>query len=485
MTAARSDLMALDREAFIAAHKHLDLTEDKDGWGRPKFAHDMVQALWDGWHKSRSALRLAASQPDRDAVKEFIASASFASRSSLDSDTIFCEIYTPGYQPAKKGSFGFFVKELRAILSLLSGAGTKSDGGVEADTRANETAKALMAHPSPMGSRSCDEKTIACGVAGVAPGPSDPSPGPAPIADSSEAGTGGIVAVTQPFEKYPQLAAHIVRLANTPTAFSLNEWNDFLAALNAALSAPVGEPGQSFVLRPISTAPRDGTPFIAIATTKGWRATKIARFLHAEDRLPIPDGGGMWPSPPTHWTQLPVVTLIPESDESPSCADSGDLIAPPAKIPGSSDNHPPAPAVGTVAPYILGNKYRTQAGDYVTFLTVAHEGSSYECMADEYGVHRYTRRDFGRVTGTAHDYSDPRNCPPLYINPQQPAPAVGAEDVARIKEALINARSSLKAFGGDPRPQIARYGEGDEIQAAVLNQVDEALSLLSGQGGGK
>lgn len=52
----------------------------------------------------------------------------------------------------------------------------KSDGGVEADTRANETAKALMAHPSPMGSRSCDEKTIACGVAGVAPGPSDATP---------------------------------------------------------------------------------------------------------------------------------------------------------------------------------------------------------------------------------------------------------------------------------------------------------------------
>ena len=73
--------------------------------------------------------RLAASQPDREALKEFIVSASFASRAALDSDTIFCEIYTPGYSPAKKGSFGFFVKELRAILSLLSGAGTKSDGG--------------------------------------------------------------------------------------------------------------------------------------------------------------------------------------------------------------------------------------------------------------------------------------------------------------------------------------------------------------------
>lgn len=67
------------------------------------------------------ALRLAASQPDREALKEFIVSASFASRAALDSDTIFCEIYTPGYSPAKKGSFGFFVKELRAILSLLSG----------------------------------------------------------------------------------------------------------------------------------------------------------------------------------------------------------------------------------------------------------------------------------------------------------------------------------------------------------------------------
>jgi len=74
------------------------------------------------------ALRLAASQPDREALKEFIVSASFASRAALDSDTIFCEIYTPGYSPAKKGSFGFFVKELRAILSLLSGASTKSDG---------------------------------------------------------------------------------------------------------------------------------------------------------------------------------------------------------------------------------------------------------------------------------------------------------------------------------------------------------------------
>ena len=199
--------------------------------------HVIVRPLRE-WH------RLAASQPDREALKEFIVSASFASRAALDSDTIFCEIYTPGYSPAKKGSFGFFVKELRAILSLLSGAGsgadTKSDGGcncswgcVEADNCRRKLG------PLP------DWKQDQSETSRIKPRPSDPSPGPvkpAPIADSSEAGTGGIVAVTQPFEKYPQLAAHIVRLANTPTAFSLNEWNDFLAALNAALSAPVGEP---------------------------------------------------------------------------------------------------------------------------------------------------------------------------------------------------------------------------------------------------
>lgn len=50
---------------------------------------------------------------------------------------------------------------------------TKSDGGVVADTPSNETAKDVMAHPSPMGSRSCDVKITACGVPGVAPGPSD------------------------------------------------------------------------------------------------------------------------------------------------------------------------------------------------------------------------------------------------------------------------------------------------------------------------
>lgn len=67
---------------------------------------------------------------------------------------------------------------------------------------------------------------------------------------------------------------------------------------------------------------------------------------------------------------------------------------------------PPAPS-----PYSLGEVYRTQAGDLVRFVVVHNEGTTYETMEDEEGVNRYTRRDFGRVTGTPFDYSDPRNTP--------------------------------------------------------------------------
>lgn len=74
-------------------------------------------------------------------------------------------------------------------------------------------------------------------------------------------------------------------------------------------------------------------------------------------------------------------------------------------------------AVSQPVPYMVGNYYRTQAGELVRFVDVTNEGNSYETMVDESGIHRYTRRDFGRVTGSAHDYSDPRNVAPLYNLP--------------------------------------------------------------------
>ena len=61
------------------------------------------------------------------------------------------------------------------------------------------------------------------------------------------------------------------------------------------------------------------------------------------------------------------------------------------------------------SPFQVGQSYATQVGEIVRFVKVHNEGTYYETMEDERGVHRYTRRDFGRVTGSAHDYSDPRN----------------------------------------------------------------------------
>src|SRR5690606_39650276 len=75
-------------------------------------------------------------------------------------------------------------------------------------------------------------------------------------------------------------------------------------------------------------------------------------------------------------------------------------------------------SVEPVAPFVLGNNYRTLSGERVRFVKVHNEGSSYETMEDESGVNRYTNRlgDMGRVTARPVDY--PGNVAPLYTHPQ-------------------------------------------------------------------
>lgn len=59
----------------------------------------------------------------------------------------------------------------------------------------------------------------------------------------------------------------------------------------------------------------------------------------------------------------------------------------------------------------LGETYKTQEGNYVKMVKIHNAGTQYETLEDELGVNRYSRRtsDFGRVTGSPFDYSDPRN----------------------------------------------------------------------------
>jgi Lar family restriction alleviation protein len=80
---------------------------------------------------------------------------------------------------------------------------------------------------------------------------------------------------------------------------------------------------------------------------------------------------------------------------------------------------------------MLGGTYVTQEGKHVTMVRIHGIGTPYETLEDEYGVNRYSRRlaDMGRVTGTAHDYSDP-------FNLQRPIRAIA------LREAALQSHSS-------------------------------------------
>lgn len=60
---------------------------------------------------------------------------------------------------------------------------------------------------------------------------------------------------------------------------------------------------------------------------------------------------------------------------------------------------------------MLGGTYITQGGDVVKMVKIHNIGTPYECLEDETGINRYSRRldDMGRVTGSAHDYSHSSN----------------------------------------------------------------------------
>lgn len=60
----------------------------------------------------------------------------------------------------------------------------------------------------------------------------------------------------------------------------------------------------------------------------------------------------------------------------------------------------------------VGRQYETQAGELITVLQRTSL-RGYECLVCSDGKHRYDRSnsssDAGRVTGSAHDYSNPDN----------------------------------------------------------------------------
>lgn len=63
--------------------------------------------------------------------------------------------------------------------------------------------------------------------------------------------------------------------------------------------------------------------------------------------------------------------------------------------------------------YTIGRIYRQLDGQEVLIVGIANRGTDHETVysiapgGDP--IHRYSRRDFGRVTGTSFDRPDPRN----------------------------------------------------------------------------
>lgn len=66
-----------ERKAFKTAHRHLELDEMPDAWGRPMFKHSHVEASWLGWQARASLAASAGSEPVAQ-VKDWAAGARFA-----------------------------------------------------------------------------------------------------------------------------------------------------------------------------------------------------------------------------------------------------------------------------------------------------------------------------------------------------------------------------------------------------------------------
>ena len=62
-----------------------------------------------------------------------------------------------------------------------------------------------------------------------------------------------------------------------------------------------------------------------------------------------------------------------------------------------------------IEPFRIGNTYRTRRGEHAKLIGKANEGTSYETVFCEKGVHRYSNRpipDMGRCTGRPSDHEN-------------------------------------------------------------------------------
>lgn len=60
-----------ERAEFEAQFKHLDLTQEPDAWGAPRYKHDAISLAWEAWQASRRAPAAQARKTLTDALAEY------------------------------------------------------------------------------------------------------------------------------------------------------------------------------------------------------------------------------------------------------------------------------------------------------------------------------------------------------------------------------------------------------------------------------
>lgn len=97
--------------------------------------------------------------------------------------------------------------------------------------------------------------------------------------------------------------------------------------------------------------------------------------------------------------------IVPDENTVP-------INKPPRKSVFDADGDP-LPKAENPPMFLVGQAYHQVNGEIALVVGTSQTGSTYETVytIDSQGnpVHRYNRRDFGRVTGSNHDNPDPRN----------------------------------------------------------------------------
>lgn len=140
----------------------------------------------------------------------------------------------------------------------------------------------------------------------------------------------------------------------------------------------------------------------------------------------------------------------------------------------------------TVFQIEVGRTYELQDGSTVLIIGRAKNLRGYETVYDEHGHHRYDRSthdsDTGRCTGTAHDYSHPRNLKrpivPVDVKPDIPESTILAEAIGDFCEEQKKRIADLERLTAGFERLVRRQSDQLSDQHMKLYSAERDLEEL-------